>query len=89
MAKPLHYACLGKSYNCAKFLLDNGAFINSQDKVIIKFTNKKNNKFGNTPLHISILNNDLQLCELLENYKPNLNLKNKVKECFYYGVTHF
>ena len=52
---------LGKLNN-VKILLDNGLSVNCQ------------NDLGETPLHIAIAKNDLELINLLIKYEPNTNL---------------
>ena len=33
-------------------------------------------KYGNTPLHIAVYSNDIEMCKLLINYKANPKIKN-------------
>jgi ankyrin repeat protein len=35
---------------------------------------------GNSPLHIAVINNNLDMIQLLLSYKPNINISNKKKE---------
>lgn len=64
--------------------MDQGALINSQDKVCLNYLYKVFNhkKYGNTAMHIAILNNDLEMCQILQAFHPNLTLKNQVEKLF-------
>ncbi len=64
-ATPLHYAVMAKSTDCARYLLDNGAMINAQDKM------------GNTPLHVAVLNKDMDMIKALVEFNADAGILNK------------
>lgn len=64
-ATPLHYAAMAKSIECARYLLENGARINAQDKM------------GNTPLHVAVLNKDLEMIKTLVEFNADASIVNK------------
>jgi len=60
----LHYSAIAGNFNIMKFLVENGADINSETST------------GNTPLHFACINNNLEVANYLIDNKANINEKN-------------
>lgn len=63
--KSLHYGVLYKNSKFCIFLLQNGMSPNCL-----------NNKNGNTPLHLSVLNDDIRMSSIMIKWKADISIKN-------------
>lgn len=85
-ARPIHFAVVNKSLECAKYLASKKANLNEKDIVSI-FPKESFIDYllqnGNTPYHLAVLNKDFDMLQLLDEKGADALIKNNVKNTFH------